>query len=304
MSKTIRQIADEIGVSKQAVYKRFRGKLYKDCYPDSYMENGVLYINEVGERKLKEDFKNGIKKTPLYPPAYRVHTEYSNGALAKTDDNTSENMITKPKNEETIKNNEKGTLQWSTYGAYTDSSNGALSKTDDNTSENMITKPKNGEIIKNNENGEFQWSAYEAHTECSDESLVKSDDNTSENEITKPKNDADDQEDSLNIQGGCSTPCSTPLNELELLKSTIDMLQSTIDMLKNQLDVKDNTIHELTEALKAEQQQTSQAQLLHCGSIKQSLLADQLEKQDNDVNTEKADSPKHVALFDRIFKRK
>ena len=120
----------------------------------------------------------------------------------------------------------------------------------------------------------------------------------------KPFNDADNQEESLNIQGGCSTPCSTPLNELELLKSTIDMLQSTVDMLKNQLDVKDNTIHELTEALKAEQQQTSQAQLLHCGSIKQSLLADQLEKQDNDVNTEKADSPKHVALFDRIFKRK
>lgn len=26
--KTIRQIADEIGVSKQAVYKRYKGKLY------------------------------------------------------------------------------------------------------------------------------------------------------------------------------------------------------------------------------------------------------------------------------------
>ena len=34
--KTIRQIADEIGVSKQAVYKRYKGKLYTVCAPYAY----------------------------------------------------------------------------------------------------------------------------------------------------------------------------------------------------------------------------------------------------------------------------
>lgn len=29
--KTIRQIADEIGVSKQTVYKRYKGKLHTVC---------------------------------------------------------------------------------------------------------------------------------------------------------------------------------------------------------------------------------------------------------------------------------
>lgn len=31
--KTIRQIADEIGVSKQTVYKRYKGKLHTVCAP-------------------------------------------------------------------------------------------------------------------------------------------------------------------------------------------------------------------------------------------------------------------------------
>ena len=35
--KTIRQIADEIGVSKQAVYKRYKGKLHTVCAPYGMM---------------------------------------------------------------------------------------------------------------------------------------------------------------------------------------------------------------------------------------------------------------------------
>ena len=42
--KTIRQIADELGVSKQAVYKRFKGKLYTVCAPYAHTErsNGAV----------------------------------------------------------------------------------------------------------------------------------------------------------------------------------------------------------------------------------------------------------------------
>ena len=54
--KTIRQIADEIGVSKQTVYKRYKGKLYTVCAPYAHTEQGVLYIEEQGETLIKQDF--------------------------------------------------------------------------------------------------------------------------------------------------------------------------------------------------------------------------------------------------------
>ena len=56
MAKTIKQIADEIGVSKQTVYKRYKGKLYTVCAPYAHTEQGVLYIEEQGETLIKQDF--------------------------------------------------------------------------------------------------------------------------------------------------------------------------------------------------------------------------------------------------------
>ena len=47
--KTIRQIADEIGVSKQAVYKRYKGKVHTVCAPYAHTEQGVLYLSEQAE---------------------------------------------------------------------------------------------------------------------------------------------------------------------------------------------------------------------------------------------------------------
>ena len=49
MAKTLKEIADEIGVSKQAVYKRFKGKLSTVCAPYAYIEYGVVYIDEQGK---------------------------------------------------------------------------------------------------------------------------------------------------------------------------------------------------------------------------------------------------------------
>lgn len=72
------------------------------------------------------------------------------------------------------------------------------------------------------------------------------------------------QEGCSNIQEGCSS-----LEQEQ--NSTLDLLKTTIDMLQKQLEEKDKTIHELTEALKAEQVHASQAQALHAGTIKQSI---------------------------------
>ena len=54
--KTIREIAEELGVSKQAVYKRYRGKLYASVMPYTREVGGTIYIGEQGERVIKQDF--------------------------------------------------------------------------------------------------------------------------------------------------------------------------------------------------------------------------------------------------------
>ena len=56
--KTYLQIAEEIGVSKQAVYKRVKGKLYTEVHTYIHTKNGVTYISEQGEIIIKQDFLN------------------------------------------------------------------------------------------------------------------------------------------------------------------------------------------------------------------------------------------------------
>lgn len=73
MSKTIKQIADELGVSKQAVQKRLsREPLYTSVAPYISTVSGVKYIEVVGEKIIKSAFsKSGvdslsIDKSDLY----------------------------------------------------------------------------------------------------------------------------------------------------------------------------------------------------------------------------------------------
>ncbi len=59
MSKTIKQIADEIGVSKQAVQKRIsREPLYTSIQPYISTVGGTKYIEVVGVNLIVQAFKN------------------------------------------------------------------------------------------------------------------------------------------------------------------------------------------------------------------------------------------------------
>lgn len=84
MAKTIKQIADEIGVSKQTVYKRYKGKLYTVCAPYAHTEQGVLYIEEQGETLIKQDFLQ--KECSIGAHTY-ANTERSNGAVLEQSEN-------------------------------------------------------------------------------------------------------------------------------------------------------------------------------------------------------------------------
>ena len=87
MAKTLKEIASEIGVTKQAVYKRYKGKLSAVCAPYAYVEYGVVYLDEQGEAIIKQDFAktNG------------AHTERSVCAQGKSNENAaqSENVTEK-----------------------------------------------------------------------------------------------------------------------------------------------------------------------------------------------------------------
>lgn len=54
--KTIKQIADELQVSKQAVYKRVKGRLHTEVLPYAHTVNGTMYLEEQGETLIKSDF--------------------------------------------------------------------------------------------------------------------------------------------------------------------------------------------------------------------------------------------------------
>jgi len=71
--KTIKQIADEIGVSKQAVYKRVKGTLHTVIAPYAHTVDGMIYIEDEGEVLIIQAFSE--------ISAYKgAHTDVHTGA--------------------------------------------------------------------------------------------------------------------------------------------------------------------------------------------------------------------------------
>lgn len=71
--KTIRRIADEIGVTKQAVYKRLTRNLNEAISPYIYKEYNRTYILPEGEQIIKQDFiDNPVQRSEASSP---VHSE-------------------------------------------------------------------------------------------------------------------------------------------------------------------------------------------------------------------------------------
>lgn len=50
--KTIKQIADELGVSKQRVYRFIK----RNCINEAHQQNGVMYFNDAAETRIKQGF--------------------------------------------------------------------------------------------------------------------------------------------------------------------------------------------------------------------------------------------------------
>ena len=90
--KTIKQIANEIGVSKQAVYKRFKGKLYAEVSPYVHTKDGTTYIEDTGEIIIKENF---AKSSSISDIDTDVDTEHKQDTQADTVISTLISMLQK-----------------------------------------------------------------------------------------------------------------------------------------------------------------------------------------------------------------
>lgn len=108
MAKTIKEIADEIGVTKQAVYKRYRGKLSAVCAPYTEIKYGVVYLSEQAENIIKQDFAKSIG----------AHTERSVCAMGKLNENAAPSENVTEKNSQTAAKESVYTEQ--SDGAYTE----------------------------------------------------------------------------------------------------------------------------------------------------------------------------------------
>ncbi|WP_199674876.1 hypothetical protein, partial [Blautia sp. AF14-40] len=64
--------------SKQAVYKRYKGKLHTVCAPYTHTEQGVLYLSEQAETLIKQDFLKDDRSNGAHTD---THTERSIGAV-------------------------------------------------------------------------------------------------------------------------------------------------------------------------------------------------------------------------------
>lgn len=91
---TIKQLADDIGVSKQAVYKRAMGKLKSVLAPYIYTEYNRTCITDEGVAIIKKDFEENPCGAPLF--AYGTNTERKPDTHTDTPDNNAASVQSIP----------------------------------------------------------------------------------------------------------------------------------------------------------------------------------------------------------------
>lgn len=118
MAKTIKQIANEIGVTKQSVYKRFKGKLNAACAPYVHTEDGIIYLDELGEQIIKNDFDDSCRFNQDALEYSIGVLEHSNGVATSNVEKVSESQTESDSSgvmSENSKTN-KNTLEHSVWG--------------------------------------------------------------------------------------------------------------------------------------------------------------------------------------------
>lgn len=85
MNKTIKQIADELQIDKQKVYRYIKSHHINEVYQEALQKNKVKHYDEVAQEQIKKAFaiKNESKRSTSKSTS-KVHHESVNEALFDT----------------------------------------------------------------------------------------------------------------------------------------------------------------------------------------------------------------------------
>lgn len=83
--KTIKQIADELGIEKQKVYryikKNYIKEMHQECISEALQKNGVKYYDEVAESLIKQGLSDNAVSDEMHQ---EVHQNHINNAVIDT----------------------------------------------------------------------------------------------------------------------------------------------------------------------------------------------------------------------------
>ena len=75
--KTIKQIADELGLDKQKVYRYIKKnhikEVYQECISEALQKNGVKYYDEVAESLIKQGFSDNTTSNEVHQEVHQKH---------------------------------------------------------------------------------------------------------------------------------------------------------------------------------------------------------------------------------------
>lgn len=66
--KTIKQLAEELGISKQKVYRYIK----KNCINEALLRNGMMYYDEAVENLLKMEFLKNVISSKVHHEAFQT----------------------------------------------------------------------------------------------------------------------------------------------------------------------------------------------------------------------------------------
>lgn len=77
--KTIKQIAEEIGVSKQKVYRYIKKnhikEVHQECISETLQKNGAKYYDKVAENLIKQGLSDNIASDEVQQEVHQNHTD-------------------------------------------------------------------------------------------------------------------------------------------------------------------------------------------------------------------------------------
>lgn len=318
----MKQIADEIQVSKQAVWQRIKRNAELSAMFEGHSEsvNGKIYVDELLEQHIKK----------LYPN--RKHVDDVDGCVRCVDINKPDVDVNVDINMPGVDVNVDGNLYDSSTCVDEKPSHVDNSSTHVNSNsvyvDDNVDRPSTCVYSKSSDvdiNVDAPSTQVDGNLSSVDINIEEPSTNVDTNlphvDINMSGVDANVDGKSIDVDDNvyeASTRVDGNLHCVDINRSDIDVntliatLESTVNTLKHQLTVKDNQITELTSMLKASQEQQatlvaalSAAQALHAGTIKERLTDrfEDSEAQEDPVIDTSGEKKKKKNFFAKLFGR-